>query len=191
MVYLKLKSWTPETPENLVTSHNLRQYRCQNIKYDKKLNKIGGKQSMNSRLNSFKNQQQIWYRNTNYNNYFIFDNSATNAWPWCVLEVEQADDRWTRSRPRVDTMNTSSPAISTSTRTCSKTEVSWTGSWTQVASSQRYYMDKRADCRDARPIYLSTARQKWRLDGPALSGHLLYSLVNHAYANRYHHHLVG
>ena len=37
---------------------------------------------------------------------------------------------------------------------------------------------------------LSTARQKWRLDGPALLGHLLYSLVNHAYANRYHHHLV-
>jgi len=35
---------------------------------------------------------------------------------------------------------------------------------------------------------LSTARPKWRLDGPALSGHLLYSLVNHAYAN--HHHLV-
>jgi len=31
---------------------------------------------------------------------------------------------------------------------------------------------------------------KWRLDGPALSGHLLYSLVNHAYANRYHNHLV-
>jgi len=39
-------------------------------------------------------------------------------------------------------------------------------------------------------IDLSTARLKWRLDGPALSGHLLYSLVNHAYANRYHHHLV-
>jgi len=39
-------------------------------------------------------------------------------------------------------------------------------------------------------IDLSTARPKWRLDGPALSGHLLYSLVNHAYANRYHHHLV-
>ena len=37
---------------------------------------------------------------------------------------------------------------------------------------------------------LSTARPKWRLDGPALSGHVLYSLVNHAYANRYHHHLV-
>ena len=34
-------------------------------------------------------------------------------------------------------------------------------------------------------IDLSTARPKWRLDGPALSGHLLYSLVNHAYANRY------
>jgi len=39
-------------------------------------------------------------------------------------------------------------------------------------------------------INLSTARQKWRLDGLALSDHLLYSLVNHAYANRYHHHLV-
>jgi len=39
-------------------------------------------------------------------------------------------------------------------------------------------------------IDLSTARPKWRLDGPALSGHLLYSLVIHAYANRYHHHLV-
>ena len=38
-------------------------------------------------------------------------------------------------------------------------------------------------------IDLSTARPKWRLDGPALSGHLLYSLVNHAHANRYHHHL--
>ena len=36
----------------------------------------------------------------------------------------------------------------------------------------------------------STARPKWRLDGPALSGHLLYSLVNHAYENRYHHYLV-
>jgi len=40
-------------------------------------------------------------------------------------------------------------------------------------------------------INLSTARPKWRLDGPALSGHLLYSLVHHAYANRYHHHLVS
>ena len=39
-------------------------------------------------------------------------------------------------------------------------------------------------------VDLSTARPKWRLDRPALSGHLLYSLVNHAYANRYHHHLV-
>jgi len=39
-------------------------------------------------------------------------------------------------------------------------------------------------------IDLSTARPKWRLDGPALSGHLLYSPVNHDYANRYHHHLV-
>jgi len=39
-------------------------------------------------------------------------------------------------------------------------------------------------------IDLSTARPKWRLDGPALLGHLLYSLVNHSYANRYHHHLV-
>ena len=39
-------------------------------------------------------------------------------------------------------------------------------------------------------IDLSTARPKWRLDGPALSGRLLYSLVNQAYANRYHHHLV-
>ena len=37
---------------------------------------------------------------------------------------------------------------------------------------------------------LSTARPKWRLDGPAFSGHLLYSLVNHAYANRFHYHLV-
>jgi len=37
---------------------------------------------------------------------------------------------------------------------------------------------------------LSTARPKWRLDGPSLSGHLLYPLVKHAYANRYHHHLV-
>ena len=34
-------------------------------------------------------------------------------------------------------------------------------------------------------IDLLTARPKWRLDGPALSGHLLYLLVNHAYANRY------
>ena len=40
------------------------------------------------------------------------------------------------------------------------------------------------------PIDLSTARPKWRLDGPALSGHLLYSLVNHAYANRYNCHLA-
>ena len=39
-------------------------------------------------------------------------------------------------------------------------------------------------------IDLSTARPKWPHDGPALSGHLLYSLVNHTYANRYHHHLV-
>ena len=39
-------------------------------------------------------------------------------------------------------------------------------------------------------IDLSTARPKWRLDGLALSGLLLYSLVNHAYANRCHHHLV-
>jgi len=39
-------------------------------------------------------------------------------------------------------------------------------------------------------IDLSTARPKWRLDGPALSGHLLYSLVNNAYANRYQQHLV-
>ena len=39
-------------------------------------------------------------------------------------------------------------------------------------------------------IDLSTALPKWRLDGPALLGHLLYSLVNHAYANRYHHHVV-
>jgi len=37
---------------------------------------------------------------------------------------------------------------------------------------------------------LSTTRPKWRLDGPALSGHLLYSLVNHDYGNHYHHHLV-
>ena len=40
------------------------------------------------------------------------------------------------------------------------------------------------------PIDLSTARPKWLLDGLALSDHLLYSLVNHAYANRYTHHLV-
>ena len=39
-------------------------------------------------------------------------------------------------------------------------------------------------------IDISTARSKWRLVGPALSGHLLYSLANHAYANRYHHHPV-
>jgi len=39
-------------------------------------------------------------------------------------------------------------------------------------------------------IDLSTARPKWRVDGPALSGNLLYSFVNHASANRYHHHLV-
>jgi len=39
-------------------------------------------------------------------------------------------------------------------------------------------------------IDLSTARPKWRLDGPALSGHLLHSLVIHVYANRYRHHLV-
>jgi len=39
-------------------------------------------------------------------------------------------------------------------------------------------------------IDLSTTHPKWRLDGPALSGHLLYSLVNHAYANLYHYHLV-
>jgi len=39
-------------------------------------------------------------------------------------------------------------------------------------------------------VNLSTARPKWRFDGPALSGRLLYSLVNHAYANRYHHQLV-
>ena len=32
--------------------------------------------------------------------------------------------------------------------------------------------------------------QKWRLDGTAFSGHLLYSFFNHAYANRYHYHLV-
>ena len=43
---------------------------------------------------------------------------------------------------------------------------------------------------DSSTTNLSTARPKWRLDGPALSGHLLHSLVNHAYANRYHHHLV-
>ena len=39
------------------------------------------------------------------------------------------------------------------------------------------------------PIDLSTARPQWRHDGPALLGHLLYPLVNHAYANRYYHHL--
>jgi len=37
---------------------------------------------------------------------------------------------------------------------------------------------------------LSTARPKWRHDGQALSGHLLFSTLSHAYANRYHHHLV-
>jgi len=37
---------------------------------------------------------------------------------------------------------------------------------------------------------LSIAHPKWRLDGPALTGHLVYSLVNHAYANLYHHYLV-
>jgi len=37
---------------------------------------------------------------------------------------------------------------------------------------------------------LSTTRPEWRLDGPALSGHLLYSLVSHAYANPFHHRLV-
>jgi len=36
-------------------------------------------------------------------------------------------------------------------------------------------------------IDLSTARPKWRIDGPVLSGHLLYSLVNYAYANPFHH----
>ena len=40
-------------------------------------------------------------------------------------------------------------------------------------------------------IDLSTARPKWRLDGLALSGHLLYSLVNHAYASRYHKILIS
>ena len=39
-------------------------------------------------------------------------------------------------------------------------------------------------------IDLSTARPKWRPDGPAMSGHLLYSLVNPTYANSYHHHPV-
>jgi len=39
-------------------------------------------------------------------------------------------------------------------------------------------------------IDLSTARPKWRLDGPALSDHLLYAPVNHAFAKRYHYHLV-
>jgi len=38
---------------------------------------------------------------------------------------------------------------------------------------------------------ISTVRPKWRLDGPSVSGHPLYSLVNDAYANRYHHHLVS
>jgi len=33
------------------------------------------------------------------------------------------------------------------------------------------------------PIDLSTARPKLRLDGPALLDHLLYPLINHAYAN--------
>jgi len=39
-------------------------------------------------------------------------------------------------------------------------------------------------------IDLLAARTKRRLDGPALSGHLLYSLVSLAFANRYHYHLV-
>jgi len=39
-------------------------------------------------------------------------------------------------------------------------------------------------------MYLSTACPKWRLDRQALSSHLLYPLVNHAYANRYYHHIV-
>jgi len=46
-----------------------------------------------------------------------------------------------------------------------------------------------------RPVHLtkvdiSTTRPKRRLDGPALSGYLLYSFANPAYANSYHHHLV-
>jgi len=39
-------------------------------------------------------------------------------------------------------------------------------------------------------IDLSTARPKWRLDEPGLSGHSLYSLVNPAYANIYWYRLV-
>jgi len=39
-------------------------------------------------------------------------------------------------------------------------------------------------------IDLSTARPKWRHDGPALLGYLLYSLVNPAYANTDHYLLV-
>jgi len=39
-------------------------------------------------------------------------------------------------------------------------------------------------------IDLWTAHPKWRLGGPALLGHLLYSLAIYAYTNRYHHHLV-
>jgi len=37
---------------------------------------------------------------------------------------------------------------------------------------------------------LLIARPKWRFDGPAFSGFLFYSRVNHAYANSYHHQLV-
>ena len=39
-------------------------------------------------------------------------------------------------------------------------------------------------------IDISTARPIWRHDGPALSGYLLYSVVNPVYANSYHHHLI-
>jgi len=41
-------------------------------------------------------------------------------------------------------------------------------------------LENRSQCAT---IDLSTARPKWRLDGPALSGHLLYLFVNRAYAN--------
>jgi len=52
------------------------------------------------------------------------------------------------------------------------------------------FITKWITCLSCLSFDLSTPRPKWRLDGPDLLGHLLYSLVNHAYANRYHHHLV-
>jgi len=40
------------------------------------------------------------------------------------------------------------------------------------------------------PLTYGQAFQNAVLMDQLCSGHLLYSLVNHAYANRYHHHLV-